>query len=89
MRFHDERDRRLHPMRYSKIDEPTPGNDRFVVRRRGTSARVPLSRPSRPEFVSHDDGIADESLMVTVCYEAHLSMQQMLEVFAEMRGDDL
>ena len=35
-----------------------------------------------------DEEIADESLVVTLCYEAYLAMQQMLVVFADMRGDD-
>ena len=55
MRFHTERDKRLHPMR-------------------GT----PL----------HDEGTTDDWLVISMCYEAHLSMQQMLAALSEMRGDD-
>ena len=35
-----------------------------------------------------DDGIAADSPMITACYEAHLSMEKMLAVLAELRGDD-
>jgi hypothetical protein len=42
----------------------------------------------RPEPLLHDDGIVDDSLVISMCYEAHLSMQKMLAVFAELRGDD-
>jgi hypothetical protein len=42
----------------------------------------------RPEPLLHDAGIVDDSPMITMCYEAHLAMQKMLAVFAELRGDD-
>ena len=45
-------------------------------------------RVRRPEYLLQDEEIADDSLVITVCYEAHLAMQKMLTVFAEMRGDD-
>ena len=64
MRFHDERDKRLHPMRHPK-------------------------RVQRSEYLLQDEEIADDSLVITVCYEAHLAMQKMLTVFAEIRGDDV
>lgn len=67
MRFHIERDKRLHP-----TGRP----------------QQPFKRSRPPAVPSRDEGTADESLMITACYEAHLSMQQMLAVFAEMRGDD-
>jgi hypothetical protein len=86
MRFHDERDKRLHSMRHSQIPAKPPGNQRFAVHRSGTLAQSPIKRSRRSEVPLQDDD--DDSLMVTVCYEAHLSMQQMLAVFAEMRGDD-
>jgi hypothetical protein len=81
MRFHDERNKRLHPMRHSQIDAPP-------IRRRAILARRPINRSQRSESPLHDEEIADESLVITLCYEAHLAMQQMLAVFAEMRGDD-
>ncbi len=39
MRFHDERDKRLHPMRYSQIDASSRGKESFVIRRRETLGR--------------------------------------------------
>jgi hypothetical protein len=88
MRFHDERNKRLHPMGHSQIDAPPSGGEKFVISRRALLARRPINRSQRSESLLHDEEIADESLVITLCYEAHLAMQQMLAVFAEMRGDD-
>jgi hypothetical protein len=44
-------------------------------------------RPSQSD-ASQDDGIAADSPMITACYEAYLSMEKMLAVLAELRGDD-
>jgi hypothetical protein len=88
MRFHDERDKRLHPIRYSQIEVPSPGYEKFEICRRGNIARRLIKRSQRSMVLLQDDGFADNSLVVTLCYEAHLSMQQMLAAFAEMRGDD-
>ena len=87
MQFQDDRDQRLHSMRHSQIDTP-PVNAKFVMRRRGTPVPRPLQKTQRPESQLHDAGIVDDSPMITMCYEAHLSMQKMLAVFAELRGDD-
>jgi hypothetical protein len=88
MRFHNERNKRLHPMGHSQIDAPPSGNEKFVLRRRAILALRPNNRSRRSESLLHDEEIADESLVTTLCYEAHLAMQQMLAVFADMRGDD-
>jgi hypothetical protein len=88
MRFHNERDKRLHPMRHSQIEALPPGNQKFAIRRRGTLAQRPFKRPERSEVLLQGNEIADDSIMITVCYEAHLSMQQMLAALAEIRGDD-
>jgi hypothetical protein len=88
MRFHDERDKRLHPMAGSQIDAPPSGNEKLVLRRRVLLARRPINRSQRSEFQLPDEEIADESLVINLCYEAHLAVQQMLAVFADMRGDD-
>jgi hypothetical protein len=88
MRFHDERNKRLHPMGHSQIDAPLSGDEKFVIRRRALLARRPINRSQRSESLLHDEEIADDSLMIALCYEAHLSMQKMLAVFAELRGDD-
>jgi hypothetical protein len=88
MRFHDERNKRLHPMGHSQIDAPLSGNEKFALRRRAILARRPIKSFRRSESLWHIEEIADESLVVTLCYEAHLAMQQMLAVFADMRRDD-
>ena len=88
MRFHDERDKRLHPKGRSQIDAPPSGNEKLAMRTRVLLARRPINRSQRSESQLSDQEIADESLVVTLCYEAYLAMQQMLVVFADMRGDD-
>jgi hypothetical protein len=84
MQLHDEKDQHLHPMRHSQIDSPS-ANAKFVMRRHGTLVRQGFQRP---EVLLHDAGIVDDSPVITMCYEAHLSMQKMLAAFAELRGDD-
>jgi hypothetical protein len=88
MRFHDERNKRLHPIGYSQIDAPPSGDEKFVIRRRALLAPRPVNRSQRSESLLHDEEIADEALVITLRYEAHLAMQHMLTVFAELRGDD-
>jgi hypothetical protein len=88
MRFHDERNKRLHPMGHSQIDAPPSGGEKFVISRRALLARRPINGSQRSEALLHDEEIADESLVITLRYESHLAMQQMLAVFAELRGDD-
>jgi len=67
MRFHTERDKRLHPMRDVQMQTPPP-----------VSAKSAFQ----------DNEIVDDLLVISMCYEAHLSMQQMLAVFSEMREGD-
>jgi hypothetical protein len=88
VRFHNERYKRLHPMLHPAIDAPPLGNDKFVIPRRGTLTQRPPKRVQRSEYLLHDDAISDDSLVIGVCYEAHLAMQKMLTVLAEIRGDD-
>jgi hypothetical protein len=88
MRFHDERNKRLHPTGRSQIDAPPSDDGKFVLRRPAILARRPIKSFQRSESQLHDEEIADESLVTTLCYEAHLATQQMLAVFADMRGDD-
>jgi hypothetical protein len=87
MQFQDDTDQRSHSTRHSQIDTP-PVSAKFVMRRRGTRVPRPIQKAQRADSQLHDAGIVDESPMVTMCYEAHLSMQKMLAVFAELRGDD-
>jgi hypothetical protein len=89
MKFHKDRDNRLHPMRSSQIEAPPPRSAKFGMRRSGTLVPRLIKRPSlRSELLSQQDGIAGDSPMIAACYEAHLSMEKMLAAFAEMRGDD-
>jgi hypothetical protein len=48
----------------------------------------PMRPLQREEPLSQVDGIAGDSPMIAACYEAHLSMEKMLAVLAELRGDD-
>jgi len=43
----------------------------------------------RSELLSQQDGFAEDSPMITACYEAYLSMEKMLATFAQLRGDDV
>ena len=88
MRFHRDRENRFHAMRPSQIDATPPRNAKFVMRRPGTRAPRPIKRQSlRSELLSQDNGIDGDSPMITACYETHLSMEKMMAVFAELRGD--
>jgi hypothetical protein len=89
MKFHKDRDNRLHPLRAAGFEAPPPRNAKFVLRRPGTLGPRPVKRQSlRSERQSQNDGIADDSPMIAACYEGHLSMERMLAAFAELRGDD-
>jgi hypothetical protein len=89
MRFHKDRENRIYAMRPSQIDAPPPRNAKFVMRRPGTLAQRPIKRQSlRSDLLSQEEGIDGDSPMITACYEAHLSMEKMLAVFAVLRGDD-
>jgi hypothetical protein len=89
MKFHKDRDNRLHPLRPAGFEAPPPRNAKFVLRRPGTLGPRPTKRQSlRSEWPSQNDGIADDSPMIAACYEGHLSMEKMLAAFAELRGDD-
>jgi hypothetical protein len=90
MKFHKDRDNRLHPLRPAGFEAPPPRNAKFVLRRPGTLVPRPTKRQSlRSEWPSQNDGIADDSPMIAACYEGHLSMEKMLAAFAELRGDDV
>ena len=89
MRFHTERDKRLHPMRDPQMHASPPASAKFVNRRPGIVVQRPTGRSQRSKVALNDTGIVDDLLVSSMCYEAHLSLQQMLTVFAEMRGDDV
>jgi hypothetical protein len=88
MKFHKDRDNRLYPMRPSQIDAPPARSAKFGARRPKSLLPRLIKRPARAERLSQDDGIAADSPMITACYEAHLSRENMLAAFAELRGDD-
>jgi hypothetical protein len=83
MNLHDDGDKRLQPTRHSPMGT-SPANARFGMR----FLHRAIKRFKRPERLLHDAEIVDDSPMITMCYEAHLSKQKMLAAFAELRGDD-
>jgi hypothetical protein len=87
MRFHDERERRLRPIRPL---EPPARSPKFVLHHREILGQRPhKSRCVHSELWSQEDGVSVDSPMITACYEAHLAMKKMLAAFAELRGDDV
>jgi hypothetical protein len=88
MRFHKDRENRLHPMPLSLINAPPPRNAKFVMRSPGSLAQHPIKRPSQRSESRSLGEITDESPMIAAYYEAYLSMSKMLSAFAELRGDD-
>jgi hypothetical protein len=56
-----------------RFNAPPPGN---------------AKRLHRAVRLLQDDGIVEDSPVINICYEAHLSMEKMLAAFAELRGDD-
>jgi hypothetical protein len=88
MRFHTERDKRLHPMPDVQVQAPPPVSAKFVNRRPGLVVQRSIERSQRSKSAFQDNGIVDNLLVISMCYEAHLSMQQMLAVFSEMREGD-
>jgi hypothetical protein len=88
MRFHKDRENRLHPLPPSSISAPPPRNAKFVMRSPGMLAQYPIERASpRSRSLSLGEEIGDESPMIAAYYEAYLSMEKMLSAFAELRGD--
>ncbi len=89
MRFHIDWRKTLHAILLFQINLPPPRSVRSAIRQPGTLARRPITRQSlRFEVLSQNDGIAEDSAMITAVYEAHLSMEKMLAALAELRGDD-
>jgi hypothetical protein len=88
MSFHDDKVKDSQPTRAYLVVAPRPRNSRFAWSRLRTLLQRPQTRPSRhPDWASYEEVIADDSPMIQACYEAHLAMRKMLEVFAELRGD--
>jgi hypothetical protein len=89
MRFHIEWGKALHAMLPFQINPSPSRNAKSAIPKPGTLAWRPIVRKSlRLELLSQNDGIAEDSAMITAVYEAHLSMEKMLAALAELRGDD-
>ena len=61
---------------------------RDAVRPARIRALRPLEKRLRPASQSQNDGIAEDSPMITAIYEAHLSLETMLATLAEVREDE-
>jgi hypothetical protein len=89
MRFHFGRGKGFHAILPFQITGPPPCDAKSAMCEPGTFAPRPIATQSlRLELLSQDDGITGDSPMITAVYETHLSMEQMLTAFAELRGDD-
>jgi hypothetical protein len=89
MRYHIDWGKALYAILPFQINRPPPRNAKSSMRLPGTLARRPIARQSlRLDLLSQNDGIAEDSAMIPAVYEAHLCMEKMLAVLAELRGDD-
>jgi hypothetical protein len=89
MRFHINWGKAIHALLPFRINAPSLRTASSAMGQPGTLLRRPIARQSRRlELLSQNDGIAEDSAMIAAVYEAHLSMEKMLAVLAEMRGDD-
>lgn len=88
MRLYKDTEKRFAPPGRFQIDPPPPRNAKHVMNRPGTIPRRPIKRQSMcSELPVQADGFVVDSPMISACYEAHLSMEKMLAIFAELRGD--
>jgi len=89
MRFHIDKEKGFHAMLPLQINAPPQCDAESAMGQPGTLAPRPIARQSPCSgSLSQDDGIADDSPMITAVYEAHLAMEKMRAAFAELRGDD-
>ena len=89
MRFHIDWGKTLHAMLPFQIHLPPSRYAKSAVRQLGTLAPRRIARRSlRSELLTQNEGIAEDSAMISALYEAHLSMEKMLAALAELRGDD-
>ena len=90
MRFHIDWGKGFRTKLPFHITGPLSHGAKSAMYQPGTLAPRPIERQSLPlELLSQDDGITDDSPMITAIYEAHLSMEKMLAAFAILRGDDV
>jgi len=89
MSFHVDWGKALQAILPFQINPPPRRYAKSGMRQRGTFSQCPIARPSlRLGLPSQNDGIAEDSVMITEVYETHLSMEKMLTALAELRGDD-
>ena len=89
MRFHIDTAKDFRATLPFQITGPLPRDAKSAMCQPGSLALRPIAGESvRSELLSQDDGITDDSPMITAVYEAHLSMEKMLAAFAELRGDE-
>ena len=89
MRFHINWGKAIHALVPFQINAPPLRTANSTMRQPATLSPCPIARQSlRLELLSQNDGIAEDSAMIAAVYEAHLSMEKMLAVLAELRGDD-
>jgi hypothetical protein len=89
MRFHINWGKAIQALVPFQIKAPPLRTDSAAMGQPGTLLRRPIARQSlRLEVLSQNDGITEDSAMIAAVYEAHLSMEKMLAVLAEIRGDD-
>jgi hypothetical protein len=92
IRFHINWGKAIHallPFRSNARGTAKLGTAKFEMHQPEILAPPPFARQSlRLELPARDDGIGEDSAMIAAVYEAHLSMEKMLAVLAELRGDD-
>ncbi|MGO9561208.1 MAG: hypothetical protein ACLPX1_05495 [Steroidobacteraceae bacterium] len=89
MRFHINWGKAIHALLPVQVNAPPLRTAKSAMRRPGTLVPRPIVRQSlRPELLSQNDGIAEDSAMIAAVYEAHLSMEKMLAALADLRGDN-
>ncbi len=89
MRFHINWGKAIHALLAFQINTPPLCTTKSAMRQPGTFARRHIARKSlRLKLLSQNDGIAEDSAMITAVYETHLSMEKMRAALAELRGDD-
>ncbi len=89
MRFHINWGKAIHALLPVQVNALPLRTAKSAMRQPGALVPRPIVRQSlRSKLLSQNDGIAEDSAMIAAVYEAHLSMEKMLAVLAELRGDD-
>jgi len=89
MRFHIDWGKGFHKIVPFLINTPPSRNTKSAKCKTGTVTLRPIASQSlRLELLLQEDGIANDSPMITAVYEGYLCMEEMLTASAELRGDD-